>query len=384
MKKERKNTLEQMFEMMLANENTELTQKENMKMFYIQLTSESVEKAEEVVSGLLQGVANFTEELERFRSDKASAKTNFMEGLRKELEEKTMEEQYEFLRDTLYTLHAVSIDTIKNLSEEVKSREERIESIRSGMPIAEGADLTQEIIDDMIEQVAHAIEECGTLSLIELFAAKSEEEDQEVTEYIKMFQNSDKMNEFVSNEWDNMKIKNYAALVTYIMYQQGELPELPQGMNAEGVGVIAAAEIESGRAVKDAKDGRTTWDAAMDILKSISLIAATCLVIYGAVTILVSYVTLALLAPTLTGGLFFLGLGYLTYRGMKAVAGSVAEALQSASEIVVIPAEILRGTVKVLHSWANSLVNWVKAKFNGLRNQQGETSTNQVAVTVEA
>ncbi|MDF2539180.1 MAG: hypothetical protein K0S76_2201 [Herbinix sp.] len=379
MKKSKKSTLEQLFETMMSQENAEMTQKENMKNFYILQTGATEEAAEEAVSGILNGVAHFSEKFDQCKDDKEKAKTNLAVALRNALDGLSLEEQYELMRNTLYTLQAISIDTIRNISEDVKSKEERIENIRGGMPTAEDVEVKPELIQEMIDKVTQGIDECGTVGLIHILASANEDEELDREAYVKALQNKEKMNEFVSNEWDNMKVKNYAALATYIMYQRGEIPELPDGMNAEGIGVLSAAEIESGNAIKDAREGRTTWDKAMDILKTIALVATTCLVLYAAVTILSCYVTLALLAPSLSITLFFVGLGYLTYLGMKAVAGSVMEGVQAIADFVVVPAEVLRGAVKVLSSWASSVVNWVKGKFGGLQNRQKENSSHVVS-----
>ena len=383
MKKERQRTLEQLFETILTEEKPELTQKENMIKFYASQTGTSEEAAEEAVNGILTGVAYFSDQLEEFKSDKEAAKTNLIVSLRKALEGKSMEEQYELLREILYTLHSLSMETMKGLSGELKDKEERMESIRGDIPIVEAVDLTPELIEDMINQVSGGIEACGSISLIRSFA-ETGSGDKEAAINIMAFEESEKRDEFIAAHWDDMKVKNNAALALYIMYQRGDVPELPEGLNAEAVGIIAAADIECGNTVRDAKNGTITWDKAMDILKTIAFIAATGLVIYAAVSVLIGYASLALLAPTISACLIVIGLGYLTFRGMMAVADGVMEGVRDISELVVIPAEILRGAVKILSSWASGLADWVRSAFGGLRSRQRETASHRNTAAVES
>lgn len=374
LKKEKKVTVDQIYEDMLSAEDGEKSQKDNMIKYYMSQTEATETEAEEVVNGIISGVTTFSDKFEEFRSDRQGAKANLMNSLRAALENASLEEQYELLRDILYVLHAVSMETMGNLSKEVTSQEERLTSIK--MPIVEGVDLSQGLIDELLEQVVQGIDACGYVGLLNVFSSNQEETND--PENFKAFFEEEKMTGLISNEWNITKVKNYAALATYMLYQRGDIPELPKGLNSEEIGVMTAAEIERGRAYHEAEQGLNAWDVTMQILSTITLVAATCLVAYASISILAGYLTVAIMAPTITLSLLFAGLGYLTYRGMKSIAGNVVNGIEEISNLIVVPAEYIKRAVKKVGNWARNTASWIHGKFARSQNSQEEPETNSV------
>lgn len=233
--------------------NPELSLEENMR---ISLSSrvENIEE-EKAVEEICSGIQKFEDILEQL-NQKEDRKAFLIEILNQsKLNEKTVQEQYEFLAEVMETFS-------KEMTEHPEYDLEELESFC----IKKEGEITVEDLEQLKELVAEYLDEFsllhGEAQGIEVFDGLFDTIGKEALEKItKVYEEKDE--------------KYYMALAVYILQMQGKLESLSSGMGAKEIGAAVAAFFASFKARLDGMLGKIPWDKVLEILKRIATAAMT-------------------------------------------------------------------------------------------------------------
>lgn len=230
--------------------NPEYSLEENLR---ISLSSrvENIDE-EEAVEEICGGIQEFEDLFEQLNK-KEDRKAFIVETLNQsELNQKTVQEQYQFLAGVMETF-------AKEAAEHPEYDLEELDSFC----IKKEDDISVEELEELKELVAEYLDEFSLLhgeeqAFDDLFATMGKEASEKL---LKAYENQDE--------------KYYMALAIYILQMQGKLESLSSGMGAREIGAKVAAFFASLKARLEGFLGKVPWEKVLETLKRIATAAMT-------------------------------------------------------------------------------------------------------------
>ncbi len=230
--------------------NEELSLEENMRISLANRV-ENIDE-EKAVEEICSGIQKFEDILEQL-DQKEDRKAFLVEILNQsKLNEKTVQEQYEFLAGVMENF-------AKEAAEHPEYDLEELESFC----IKKDGEITVEDLKQLKELVAEYLDEFSLLHEdTEVFDGFFDTIGREACEKIEKI-------------YENPNEKYYMALAVYILQMQGKLESLSSGMGAREIGAAVAAFFASFKAKLDGFLGKIPWDKVLEILKKIATAVMT-------------------------------------------------------------------------------------------------------------
>lgn len=275
------------FEALKAGEQNDLSIKDNMIRYCIEIEKMNEEEAKKTVDEIVKGVSEFTKSFDNIKGksrDEISA--SFKGRLNEKLKDLPEEDVNKIIRNLLVQLSTLSIESMEKIAEDVKDEElkARINEIRRQCKI----DLSGKTYDEKLAILHDAIDNCGSLrALVTLstdeksFSSATTLDDAVSTAALNGTEDS-----YIIDEIELLRIKNYQALAAYISARHGENRDFNSETSAYEVGVATAASVEGGRIRAAAIKGMITFDNAVALLGKIAIAALACFILYKAITYL--------------------------------------------------------------------------------------------------
>lgn len=230
--------------------NPELSLEENMQISLADRV-ENIDE-EKAVEEICSGIGEFEDVLEQL-NQKEDRKAFIVETLNQsELNEKTVQEQYEFLAGVMENF-------LKEAAEHPEYDLEELESFC----IKKDGEVTVEDLEQLKDLTAEYLDEFSLLhgeiqAFDGLFETMGEEASKKLSEI-----------------YENQDEKYYMALAIYILQMQGKLESLSSGMGAREIGAAVAAFFASLKTRIDGLLGKIPWEKVLETLKKIATAALT-------------------------------------------------------------------------------------------------------------
>lgn len=244
------NMLQELIAEMKGEANPELSLEENMRISLADRVDNIDE--ESVVEEICGGIEKFEDVFEQL-NQKENRKTFIVETLNQsELNDKTVQEQYEFLAGVMETF-------LKEAAEHPEYDLDELESFC----IKKDGEITVEDLEQLKDLTAEYLDEFSLLhGEIQAFDGLFETIGKEASEKL-------------SRLYENKEEKYYMALAIYILQMQGKLESLSSGMGAREIGAAVAAFFASLKTHLDGLLGKIPWEKVLETLKRIATAALT-------------------------------------------------------------------------------------------------------------
>jgi hypothetical protein len=254
-------TVQELSKKFFENEDKSVSTEQNLINFGMDMRPGTTpQDALSYVQGIVKGVASFTDTLNEVVKN---GSIDYKSKLREVASNLSMNDKYTMYLNFLVALGNLdattfSIDKLVAVDE--------FEQLR-GSAYEINDDVTQEQLDDLIEQIDSALAN-NTFCLATTDA---------ISNLVTQLPGGTKtVTEFLNSNVDDIKRKHVMALCTYIAYLNDDLKSIPEGMTAEMIGISTAAGIEQEKIMNDVKSGRTTFETAAHWIKIIGGVALYC------------------------------------------------------------------------------------------------------------
>ncbi len=249
-----------MTETFLQTEDPSKSIKENMIGFYAaQFDNIAQEEIETTVDKLIQGTRTLTETYAQALQNEGF---DYAEALNEKCEELSLKEKYELYLNFLAALRTIDYDNATG-TENVNASFEEIK----GKLLTVHEVVTPEMCDKLLEEIGESLNNStffatGNQTIRQLLDAATEGQTA--------------VSDYLNANYDDMKLKQYTALATYIAFQKGEIPSIPADTLPEIVALGIAAGIEQEKIIEDVKSGNKTFETAALCLKILGGVALFC------------------------------------------------------------------------------------------------------------
>ena len=213
--------------------------------------------AASVVADLLKGVTDFTDRYEELCKGQ-DADNNLYERCMEVIKDRTPQEQAACIVNFIALLKTLDTTVLGSLLADADADVlARFEAFKSLNP-----QVAEDISDEQLAELRECLRDAIDNSSICIAG------DEQMKELLHTLDTDPELAKtLVEKGLQDLDYKAYAALAAYIAYRKGQLPSMPDELNAELLGASVAAGVERSKIITGAQKGWISWDKAFSLLK---------------------------------------------------------------------------------------------------------------------
>ena len=241
-------------------QNTDATKstKDNLvAMLQERVPSCTVGTAANIVAELLKGATDFTDRFEELCKGQ-DTENNLYERCLEMIKDRTPQEQAACILNFVALLKTLDTTVLGSLLEDANADVlARFETFKSLNP-----QVAEDISDEQLAELRECLRDAIDNSSICIAG------DEQMKELLHTLDTDPELAKtLVEKGLQDLDYKAYAALAAYIAYRKGQLPSMPDELNAELLGASVAAGVERSKIITGAQKGWISWDKAFSLLK---------------------------------------------------------------------------------------------------------------------
>lgn len=213
--------------------------------------------AANIVAELLKGVTDFTDRFEELCKGQ-DTENNLYERCLEMIKDRTPQEQAACILNFVALLKTLDTTVLGSLLEDANADVlARFETFKSLNP-----QVAEDISDEQLAELRECLRDAIGNSSICIAG------DEQMKELLHTLDTDPELAKtLVEKGLQDLDYKAYAALAAYIAYRKGQLPSMPDELNAELLGASVAAGVERSKIITGAQKGWISWDKAFSLLK---------------------------------------------------------------------------------------------------------------------
>ena len=213
--------------------------------------------AANIVAELLKGVTDFTDRFEELCKGQ-DTENNLYERCLEMIKDRTPQEQAACILNFVALLKTLDTTVLGSLLEDANADVlARFETFKSLNP-----QVAEDISDEQLAELRECLRDAIDNSSICIAG------DEQMKELLHTLDTDPELAKtLVEKGLQDLDFKAYAALAAYIAYRKGQLPSMPDELNAELLGASVAAGVERSKIITGAQKGWISWDKAFSLLK---------------------------------------------------------------------------------------------------------------------
>lgn len=241
-------------------QNTDATKstKDNLvAMLQERVPSCTESTAANIVAELLKGATDFTDRFEELCKGQ-DTENNLYERCLEMIKDRTPQEQAACILNFVALLKTLDTTVLGSLLEDANADVlARFETFKSLNP-----QVAEDISDEQLAELRECLRDAIDNSSICIAG------DEQMKELLHTLDTDPELAKtLVEKGLQDLDYKAYAALAAYIAYRKGQLPSMPDELNAELLGASVAAGVERSKIITGAQKGWISWDKAFSLLK---------------------------------------------------------------------------------------------------------------------
>mgnify|MGYP001775969291 FL=1 len=213
--------------------------------------------AANIVAELLKGATDFTDRFEELCKGQ-DTENNLYERCLEMIKDRTPQEQAACILNFVALLKTLDTTVLGSLLEDANADVlARFETFKSLNP-----QVAEDISDEQLAELRECLRDAIGNSSICIAG------DEQMKELLHTLDTDPELAKtLVEKGLHDLDYKAYAALAAYIAYRKGQLPSMPDELNAELLGASVAAGVERSKIITGAQKGWISWDKAFSLLK---------------------------------------------------------------------------------------------------------------------
>ena len=213
--------------------------------------------AANIVAELLKGATDFTDRFEELCKGQ-DTENNLYERCLEMIKDRTPQEQAACILNFVALLKTLDTTVLCSLLEDANADVlARFETFKSLNP-----QVAEDISDEQLAELRECLRDAIDNSSICIAG------DEQMKELLHTLDTDPELAKtLVEKGLQDLDYKAYAALAAYIAYRKGQLPSMPDELNAELLGASVAAGVERSKIITGAQKGWISWDKAFSLLK---------------------------------------------------------------------------------------------------------------------
>lgn len=213
--------------------------------------------AANIVAELLKGATDFTDRFEELCKGQ-DTENNLYERCLEMIKDRTPQEQAACILNFVALLKTLDTTVLGSLLEDANADVlARFETFKSLNP-----QVAEDISDEQLAELRECLRDAIGNSSICIAG------DEQMKELLHTLDTDPELAKtLVEKGLQDLDYKAYAALAAYIAYRKGQLPSMPDELNAELLGASVAAGVERSKIITGAQKGWISWDKAFSLLK---------------------------------------------------------------------------------------------------------------------
>ncbi len=213
--------------------------------------------AANIVAELLKGATDFTDRFEELCKGQ-DTENNLYERCLEMIKDRTPQEQAACILNFVALLKTLDTTVLGSLLEDANTDVlARFETFKSLNP-----QVAEDISDEQLAELRECLRDAIDNSSICIAG------DEQMKELLHTLDTDPELAKtLVEKGLQDLDYKAYAALAAYIAYRKGQLPSMPDELNAELLGASVAAGVERSKIITGAQKGWISWDKAFSLLK---------------------------------------------------------------------------------------------------------------------
>ena len=213
--------------------------------------------AANIVAELLKGATDFTDRFEELCKGQ-DTENNLYERCLEMIKDRTPQEQAACILNFVALLKTLDTTVLGSLLEDANADVlARFETFKSLNP-----QVAEDISDEQLAELRECLRDAIDNSSICIAG------DEQMKELLHTLDTDPELAKtLVEKGLQDLDYKAYAALAAYIAYRKGQLPSMPDELNAELLGASVAAGVERSKIITGAQKGWISWDKAFSLLK---------------------------------------------------------------------------------------------------------------------
>ena len=213
--------------------------------------------AANIVAELLKGATDFTDRFEELCKGQ-DTENNLYERCLEMIKDRTPQEQAACILNFVALLKTLDTTVLGSLLEDANADVlARFETFKSLNP-----QVAEDISDEQLAELRECLRDAIDNSSICIAG------DEQMKERLHTLDTDPELAKtLVEKGLQDLDYKAYAALAAYIAYRKGQLPSMPDELNAELLGASVAAGVERSKIITGAQKGWISWDKAFSLLK---------------------------------------------------------------------------------------------------------------------
>ena len=213
--------------------------------------------AANIVAELLKGATDFTDRFEELCKGQ-DTENNLYERCLEMIKDRTPQEQAACILNFVALLKTLDTTVLGSLLEDANADVlARFETFKSLNP-----QVAEDISDEQLAELRECLRDAIDNSSICIAG------DEQMKELLHTLDTDPELAKtLVEKGLQDLDYKAYAALAAYIAYRKGQLPSMPDELNAELLGASVAASVERSKIITGAQKGWISWDKAFSLLK---------------------------------------------------------------------------------------------------------------------
>lgn len=213
--------------------------------------------AANIVVELLKGATDFTDRFEELCKGQ-DTENNLYERCLEMIKDRTPQEQAACILNFVALLKTLDTTVLGSLLEDANADVlARFETFKSLNP-----QVAEDISDEQLAELRECLRDAIGNSSICIAG------DEQMKELLHTLDTDPELAKtLVEKGLHDLDYKAYAALAAYIAYRKGQLPSMPDELNAELLGASVAAGVERSKIITGAQKGWISWDKAFSLLK---------------------------------------------------------------------------------------------------------------------
>lgn len=213
--------------------------------------------AANIVAELLKGATDFTDRFEELCKGQ-DTENNLYERCLEMIKDRTPQEQAACILNFVALLKTLDTTVLGSLLEDANADVlARFETFKSLNP-----QVAEDISDEQLAELRECLRDAIDNSSICIAG------DEQMKELLHTLDTDPELAKtLVEKGLQDLDYKAYATLAAYIAYRKGQLPSMPDELNAELLGASVAAGVERSKIITGAQKGWISWDKAFSLLK---------------------------------------------------------------------------------------------------------------------
>lgn len=213
--------------------------------------------AANIVAELLKGATDFTDRFEELCKGQ-DTENNLYERCLEMIKDRTPQEQAACILNFVALLKTLDTTVLGSLLEDANADVlARFETFKLLNP-----QVAEDISDEQLAELRECLRDAIDNSSICIAG------DEQMKELLHTLDTDPELAKtLVEKGLQDLDYKAYAALAAYIAYRKGQLPSMPDELNAELLGASVAAGVERSKIITGAQKGWISWDKAFSLLK---------------------------------------------------------------------------------------------------------------------